>query len=236
MAGEYVTWYAGNHKWPLKKSNLIVEGDLDKAYFNLADRLYYNKTSKRLIGDDLSIFPTGTGDKGGTFGICEHLPTIRKIVDMDSDAQGKAMFRFVALVDGDSAGKNAKRILTSNHSRLIECRDVFVLQRKMPRNTLEPKILTRQIESANQQWKQLDCEIEDLISDDLVDLFIENEPNCIKLPPIVQEGMRHYELQHGYKGQLCRFVENYACYEDIELVIEVLRSMRFYLGLNVDGI
>ncbi|EJM7846400.1 hypothetical protein NOZ45_001456 [Vibrio parahaemolyticus] len=236
MAGNHVTWYAERFKWPLKKSNIIVEGDLDKAYFELADRLYYERIGRRLIGDDLSIFPTGTGEDGGTFGICEHFPVIRKLVDMDVDTVGKAVFRIVALVDGDSAGKKAKKILTSQNSRLIECRDVFVLQRKMPRNTLEPKTLTRQIEDANQQWRQLDCEIEDLISAELVDLFIEQDPRCMKVSPILHEGMHHYELQQGYKGKLCRFVEEYASYEDIELVIEVLRSIRFYLGLNADGI
>lgn len=236
MAGTHVVWYADSLGWQLKKTNIIVEGDLDKAYFELSDRLYHEKTGRRLLGDDLSVFPTGTGDKGGTYGILEHFPSIRKLIDMDVNPDGKVVFRVVTLVDGDSAGKKAKGILTSQHSRLTECRDVFVLHRKMPRNTTESKTLKSQIESANEQWRQLDCEIEDLVSADLIDLFIKQKPNCMRIPPVLIAGMYHYELQSGYKGELYRFVEENAFYEDVELIIEVLRSMRFYLGLNADGI
>ena len=236
MAGTHVNWYAEQQGWPLKNTNIIVEGDLDKAYFELSDRLYQGKTGLRLLGDDLSVFPPGTGDDGGTSGICSQFPVLRKIIDTDVGADGKATCRVVTLLDGDSAGKHAKKILTSKYSRLIEWRDVFVLHRHMPRSTNEPNALKSQIERANQQWCQLDCEIEDLVSADLMDLFFEQAPNCLKCAPFEATGARHYELQIGCKGSLYRFVEENASYEDIELLIDVLRSMRFYVGLNPDGL
>lgn len=235
MTGTYVAWYAEQQGWPLKKNNIIVEGDLDKAYFELSDSLYYQNTGRRLIGDELSIFPTGTGDSGGTYGICDNFPALRKIIDTDVGIDGKVTCRAVTLVDGDSAGKNAKNILTSKYSRLIECRDVFVLHRHMPRSTNDPKTLKVQTERANQQWRQIDCEIEDLVSADLMDLFIEQEPRCLRREPFEMSGARHYEIQDGYKGSMCRFVKENAIYEDVGLIIDVLRSMRFYLGLNPDG-
>lgn len=236
MAGNHVTWYAEQKGWPLKKTNIIVEGDIDKAYFELSDRLYHGKTGRRLLGNDLSVFPPGTGDDGGTPGICSQFPVLRKIIDMDVGTDGKATCRAVTLLDGDSAGKQAKNILTSKYSRLIEWRDVFVLHRQMPRSTIEPNALKSQIERANQQWRHLDCEIEDLISADLMDLFFEQESNCLKCAPFETAGARHYEFQIGCKGSLYRFVEENASYEDIELIIDVLRSMRFYVGLNANGV
>jgi hypothetical protein len=212
-----------------------VEGETDRDYFKLADDLYFELYGRRLLGDELAVFPTGSGDQGGTYGICEHFPLFRKLIDLDLTPDGRPLFRAIALVDGDSPGKNASRILTSKHVRLMECRDVFVLQREFPRNTIEPNSLKTQIKNANQSWRQLDCEIEDLLSETLLELYLETQPNSIFKQPMRLNGEHHFFFHNESKRDLFRFVEGNAQYEDLRRIIEVLRSMRYYLGIDPDG-
>lgn len=236
MAGGQVQWYAGQLGWPIRFRNIIVEGETDRDYFRLADKLFYEAKGRRLLGDEVAVFPTGSGDQGGTYGIVEHFPIFRKLIDLDVDAHGKTPFRCIALVDGDSQGKNAFNILTSKYTRLRQYRDVLILQRELPRATVEPKALRTQIENANKAWRQIDCEIEDLVSYSLLDAYVDAQPKSKKREPILLNDGHHFFFQSEYKRDLFRFVEDYAGYTDVDRIIETLRSMRFYLGVDPDGI
>lgn len=133
-----------------------LEGDTDEGYFKLASRLYFENHGRRLIGEDFTVFSVGTGDEGGTPGIIEWFPPLLKLIDADVDERSNRLYRVAVLVDGDSAGKKARNALLASNRKLLENRDVFVLNRIMPRKCTEPKIVSKQIEAANNDWRQLD--------------------------------------------------------------------------------
>lgn len=233
--GSHVQFLAKQKGWDLKKSSVIVEGDTDVSYFKLASKLYSGKFGKRLLGDDFSIFSPGTGDEGGTPGIIQWFPTLQNLINIDVDAASRKCFRVAALVDGDSPGKKARNALLAANRSHIENRDVFILHRIMPRKTIAPSALTKQIKINNEDWKMMDCEIEDLIDKDLLNEYFVGTPRA-KRRLVEHNGEYHVDMNRGYKGELFRFVNKYAMYKDLEKIIEVARSLRFYLGVNPDGI
>lgn len=214
----------------------MVEGDRDVRYFELAARLYHDKYGCSLLGKDLSIFSAGTGDKGGTSGIHEELPTLLKLIETDCDLQGKKIFRVVALLDNDRAGQMLIKALLGQYRSMRQNRDVFLLNRLFPRNSSEPTVVPCQIEKANAGWKNLDCEIEDLLSKSLLDAFQSDLSNTPLRPTTQVAGHCHYEWSDASKGRLVIFTKENAMLEDVTSIIEILKSIRHYLGLPQDGI
>jgi len=233
--GSHVQFVARGKGWNLKKTSVMVEGDTDVSYFELASKLYSNKHDKKLVGDDFSTFSPGTGDEGGTPGIIQWFPTLKNLIDIDVDTASKKCFRIAVLVDGDSAGKMARKALLAANRSFVENRDVFVLHRTMPRSTREPTTLTKQIEKSNKGWKSIDCEIEDLIEKSFLDEYFSENPRARRNLQEVN-GAYHVNMERGYKGELFRYVEKYAIYEDIKKIIDIVRSLRFYLGVDPDGV
>lgn len=103
-------------------------------------------------------------------------------------------------------------------------------------NCGKPNALTSQIEKYNEDWKGLDCEIEDLLGQDLIELFLEENPNSLRRDPIVMNGRCHYEWTDNAKGKIFNFTKQYASLNDITELVEILKSLRFYLGLPAEGI
>ena len=239
--GDLVRTYALKCGWSIRKHNVIVEGENDQRYAILASNRYQEDTGLCLVGSDLAVFPPGIGDEGGTYGIQRQLPTLQGLVDVDFDEDGRRMFRFVALMDSDRAGKQAARALTGQHMKLRQNRDVFLLQREMPRETRDPNRLGRLIEQYNAPWKKLDCEIEDLLPFEMLDEFVKSNSNVLKRVtrgdnPQVENGRHHFEFDRAVKGRLCQYVEENALLCDLVTVVEMLKAMRFYLGLDPNGV
>lgn len=239
--GDMVRLYAARRGWDIRAHNLIVEGANDQRYFALASDLHFRETGLRLVGSDLAAFPTGIGDQGGTDGIQRELPTLQNLTSVDFDERGQRIFRFVALVDSDPAGKQAARALTGKHTTLRQNRDVFLIQREFPREAREPEQLGRLIEHCNERWKSLDCEIEDLLPFDLLDSFVQSNSNVLKRigrkdNPAKENGGHHFEFDIAVKGRLFRFVEENAMLCDLSGIVEMLRSLRFYVGLEPNGV
>lgn len=176
--GNLVLEYAKRMMWTLRRRNIMVEGNTDVHYFELAAKLYKRETQFELLGDDISLFACGSGDSSGTDGMFEQLPPLLNIINIDPDQNGKILFRVIALVDNDTAGQMLHRGLTKQYRRIKTNRDIFILHRVFPRTASEPKALTSQIKKYNESWKGLDCEIEDLLGDDLVGCFLDEVPNC----------------------------------------------------------
>ena len=105
-----------------------------------------------------------------------------------------------------------------------------------PRNSSEPNTLKKQIEKHNEDWKGLDCEIEDLLGSDFIELFLDENPNALRSTPVKRNGRCHYEWTDSTKGRLFKFTEQYANLTEINDVVEVLKSLRFYLGLRPEGV
>lgn len=233
--GDRVRWYAELKTWKLLRRNIMVEGDSDVRYFTVASKLYNQKFGKSLVGTDLSIFSSGAGSMGGTSGVFEEFPTLTKLIQADSDFQGKALFRVIALLDNDYAGKSLKKALLDQYRSMRINRDIFLLNRVLPRKASEPSVLTRHINEENVLWKDLDCEIEDLLAQNLIDAFLEEMPDALKKPCKEISNRRHSEYSDQAKSNLIRFVERNAILDDVEEIVEVLKSLRFYLGLDPDG-
>ncbi|MDD2467978.1 MAG: hypothetical protein PHI97_28705 [Desulfobulbus sp.] len=234
--GDLAIEYAKRMEWTLRPRNIMVEGDSDVRFFLLANKLYELETKHNLLGEDISLFACGYGDSGGTYGMFEQLPPLLNIIRSDPDKNGKVLFRVIALVDNDYAGRILHRGLTQQYRQLKTFRDIFTLNRILPRTTSEPNALAKQIEKHNKDWKGLDCEIEDLLGDELVELFLDENPNAFKSKPVELNGRCHYEWTDNAKGKLYNFTKEYASLNDIVKLVEILKSLRFYLGLPADGI
>lgn len=214
----------------------MVEGDSDVRYFELASKLYRQATTLQLLSKDLAIISAGTGDVGGTLGIYEEFPPLFKMIQADADSQSKPLFRLTCLFDNDIAGRQAARTLLHQYRSLRECRDVFLLSRSMPVSTSEPTVLTKTIASANQNWKDLDCEIEDLLDDNFIQAFLSENPLALKRNLIEQGGKTHYEFKDSMKGRLWLFANENCTLSDVTSIVETLKSLRFYLGLPPNGV
>lgn len=226
--------YAKHKGWSLKKINLIVEGNLDVTYFNLANKKYLLKNGKSLVGDDLSIFAVGTGNLGGTLGIVDELPTLIKIAAVDLDQNGKRKHRFAALFDFDDHGRDAAQKLPRINRAVVMWQDMFFLQRSLPRRSRESKPLCDHVEAENSAYQRLDCEIEDLIDQTLVDLFVSEQLRIAKPKRSIANGF-HINWSQDEKHALIRFVTAHCTLDEINGLVETLKSLRFYLGLPPDG-
>lgn len=233
--GDTVRWYAEKKHWCLLRKNIMVEGDRDVRYCVLASQLYSREFGRWLVGKDLSILSAGWGDSGGTDGLFEEFPTLTKLIQTDCDGQCKPMFRLAALLDNDPAGQALEKALLTQYRAMKAGRELFLLNRVLPRRSSEPSVLARHIIEANSGWKGLECEIEDLLGASLLDAFLAEMPNAQIRPVKEVAGHRHFEFSDAAKGRLVLYAKENAMIEDVTGIIELLKSMRFYLGLDPDG-
>lgn len=233
--GDLVRRYATFFSWPVAERTVVVEGEHDQRYFELADKLYCKEFGLRLLGKRLAVFPTGIGDDGGAFGLQRHFHPLRAIMDHDLTQDGKKVFHAIALFDDDLEGKRGFGALTGQHLNYKKWRDVFLLQRILPRSNRDSIQVAKLVDEVNLPWKGLDCEIEDLVSLDVIKAFVAENPGAIFRPSVEKSGGAHTFFKPHVKASFIRFVEANAMMCDLASVIEVLKSLRFYLGLTPDG-
>jgi hypothetical protein len=233
--GDIVRRYASYFNLPICEKSILVEGENDQRYFHLAANLYFEATGKKLLGDRLSLFPTGIGDLGGTYGILTHFHSLRQNMKVDVTSDGKPVYHVIALFDSDSAGKKAFGELAAQYLEYRKWRDIFLLHRIIPRSSRDPKYLERLVAEANHSSRSLDCEIEDLIAKDLVEDYVDMNPNAITKALAVIGDAFHVDFVKGQKGRFCGFVEQNALVEDVVAIVEVLKALRYFLGLAPDG-
>ncbi|EEF62495.1 hypothetical protein [Pedosphaera parvula] len=233
--GDIARAFASRRGWKISKLNILVEGEHEQRYFSLADRLYRQKENKALISTQISIFPTGIGDDGGAFGLQRDFHPLRAIMDVDLSADGKRACYAVALFDDDMPGRRGCNSLTGQHLTYRKWRDVFLLQRLLPRSTRSPEQMQKLVDEANQPWRGIDCEIEDLISIDLLSEFLKGNHKAAEREPQEVAGSVRCSLTSAGKAQYVRFVEDNALLADVRCLVDFLKSMRYHLGLEPDG-
>ncbi len=227
--------YATLKRWPIRSTNIMVEGESDRIYVELAARLHHAATGRWLVGQDLSVFPPGDGDAGGVYGIQEQLPVACSLAGVDLDANGKRRYRIVGLMDGDSAGKGIARSIVGANRSLLMWQDVYLLQRVMPTRTRDVVGLGKHVDDENRKWRALDTVMEDLIDVTAFDLFAAECPQHCR-PRQVLEGEYHYHFAEGGKPPFRRFVEQNGDLGTLARVVAMIAAMRFYLGLDVNGV
>ncbi|MDR6468673.1 hypothetical protein J2777_002401 [Paraburkholderia graminis] len=235
--GDLAREYAARNGWVLLRRNIMVEGDGDVRYFELAAKLYAEANNgQSLLGKDLSIFSAGTGNNGGTLGIIDKLPSLLDVIESDKDEQGTKLFRVIVLADNDRAGNACVQALLNRRRTWEIYRDVFLVHRILPTTNRFPHVLRNDVQEANDAWKSLDCEIEDLLDDNIIDAFISTNPHALSQKGISCEGgARHCEWTLQGKANLIRYVERYAMLRDIERIVRFLQALRFHLGLTMEG-
>jgi hypothetical protein len=235
LPGSIVRWFADQLGWPLDRLNIVVEGELDQKYLFLASDLYREACGRALTSPPLSIFPTGIGVEGGTDGILEHFPLLRMLIERDVSPEHRMLFRAIVVFDNDSAGKKALNRLRERYATLRDYYDLFLIHRQMPRATREPGHLSRLLKEVNREWNGMDCEMEDLLSSELLAEFVRENPRRCRREPVHKAGGHHFEFSPDAKSALFRFARDYATVDDVAGVIELLKSLRFYLGLDPEG-
>jgi hypothetical protein len=233
--GDLVRQFAGLYGWPIEERSIVVEGEHDQRYFTLADTLYTKETGMHLLGAKVAVFPTGIGDEGGAFGLQRHFHPLRAIMDRDMTPDGQKVFHAIALFDSDIEGKRGFGSLTGQHLNYRKWRDVFLLQRAIPRTTRDPIQMAQLVDKANHDWRGLDCEIEDLVSSSLINTFLQENPHAVYRQPQQMNGALHCSFQKGSKANFVRFVEENAILQDLSQIVEILKSLRYHLGLQPDG-
>lgn len=233
--GDFVRDLGRRLDWHISTHNIMVEGSTDVDYFQLAARLYQKEKKLSLLDESLSIFAVGARNRGGTKAMQRYLPVLHDLLPTDPvDYNGKE-FGFLVLLDCDAAGKGAARSLTGENMGLRMNRDVFLLQRVLPRDTRDPGQFQKKSEQLNSDWATLDCEIEDLVNGPLLEEFVRENHGCCKRGPILKNGAHHYDWHGHLKPSLFRFVESNALMSDVSLIVEVLQSLRYMLRLHPEG-
>lgn len=234
--GHFVREFAQRLGWRISTYNLLVEGTTDVGHFQLAADLYRGATNLRLLDDVFSVVAVGDGENGGTKAMLRYFPVLRGLLNQDETDSNGLPFQFIVLLDNDSAGIGAARLLTGKGQGFVMNRDVFLLNRTCPADTRDPRTYQSKCDELNKQWASLPCEIEDLVSSSLLDEFCRTNGGFCRRPPQLSNGGHHYDWEIHAKAPLLRFVQRNAIAKDLEMMISVLKAMRFQLRLPPDGV
>ena len=144
-------------------------------------------------------------------------------------------YRFVALFDDDTAGRQAVRAVRQWDRSIIEFKDMFRLRPIMPMTPNgDPTVLERSFREANTPYKNIEWELEDLLGKELLSAFCEEYPTGI-FRQVPAGDVVHRDFTRDGKARLHRFVKDYAMRQDLAKVTGVLKAFRRYLGLREDG-
>ncbi|MBZ9719788.1 hypothetical protein LB519_18240 [Mesorhizobium sp. AD1-1] len=227
---DFVARYALSQDWGLKPRTMLVEGTSDVALFSLAADLFRESSGKDLLAD-LAILAAGEGDRGGTHGVVRELVTLRNLARAYLSPSGRPVYRVIGLFDNDTAGQKAVNGARAVDASIFEYRDVFRLQPAMPiGGSLDTAVLKRSFEAQNQGYKGLTWELEDLIGEELVDLFLDDHPTAM-IRKVAVSDRTHREFTRDGKSRLIRFCKDNADLASLEGVVNTLHAIRHYLVL-----
>lgn len=229
---DIVAHFAKSKNFNIRLRTVFVEGTTDVDLFELAAQYAKEETGIDLLGEKLAIVASGTGDDGGTKGICRELVSFKNLARVCLLPNGKPKYRFVGLFDNDDAGRRAIHDVRKTDSSILEFKDVFRLQPIMPSVlNRDPGALQKIFDEENNKYKGLDWELEDLLPESLIMAFLDEFPTAIaRSPNTVHDRIHRDWTPHG-KAQLHRFVKAHAMHVDLLAVIDVLRALRYYLGI-----
>jgi hypothetical protein len=188
-----------------------------------------------LIDETLRVFAIGVGDEGGTDGMMDRLRLLAETLRIFPIEDRDRRIRVICVFDDDPKGRGAFNAMSG---KFIPWSDIFLLRRKYPRNARDPKTFEAVTAKLNEAYlvdKRCFCEIEDLIARSVIDAFVGANPFCLQKEIRSFGDGFHCDLHQAAKGKLVRFVEENALLEDVELMVELLKSFRFLFSLPVDG-
>jgi hypothetical protein len=229
--GDLVREFGRRMGWNLVKCNVMFEGTTDVSYCNVANRLYFESTGKNLIDDDFQVMAIGERDQGGTDGIRDRLRTLQAVLQSEPSELEMSV---VCVVDDDHEGRKAFADL---RKKFQPWRDLFKLNRVFPRTPISrsSEHFEGEMKKANANWDGLDCDIEDLIADEIIECFISENPRCLKTEVDEKGGRFHRKFHGNEKPKLVRFVEQHASLSDLSQIVEILKSLRWLLRLDPEG-
>ena len=231
-----VARYALSLGFTIAPRTIIVEGRTDLDLFTLGAHKERRETGAMLLGCDLAVMIGGDGNEGGTAGVIRQLVTLRNIARTDLGPKGRPRYRFVALFDDDKAGRQAVRAARELDHSIIEFKDVFRLRPEMPMlSNADPTILEKRFREANEPYKNIEWELEDMLSVQILSAFFEEHPNSVTRESRAGD-IVHRDLSRDGKARLHRFAKDNAIREDLVKLIGVLKAFRRYFGLEEDGI
>ena len=229
---DFVARYAMGEGLAIQNRTVLVEGSTDAELFQLAARLEYEATGTDLLGPDLAIVAAGIGHLGGTRNLCRRLWVLRDLARNCLSESGRLRYRFIGIFDNDDAGKQAIKAVRAFDTSILEYRDVFRLWPVMPLpDSLDPGTVEGAFRRANACYKGLKWELEDLLPDEFVEVFLSGHPGAVAHSTSIGNRL-HRDFTHDGKARLHRFVKQYAIRDDLSGVIEVLKAVRFYLRMK----
>jgi hypothetical protein len=227
-----VAHYARALGFSARSRTVLVEGTRDVALFELGADLERSAGGSNLLGHDLAIVAAGEGDLGGTRGVIREFIGLRALARTCLLPNGRPRYRFIALFDNDKAGRMAIKALREFDSSILEYKDVFRLWPAMPTPAnVDPSSMQRAFEKENASYKGLDWELEDFLPPSFVHAFEEEHPGAVAHTVSI-EGKVHRDLTSDGKAHFHRFIKQNAIRDDLSALIDVLKAVRFYLGLK----
>lgn len=227
---DIVARYGVSRGWRLLPRSVLVEGTSDVALFELAASHFHMKTGKSLLSD-IAIVAAGEGDRGGTHGVVRELVVLRSLASTYLSSTGTPVYRIIGLFDNDTAGQKAVNGARMVDASIAEYRDVFRLRPVMPKTgSLDTATLQRGFDNQNASYRGLSWELEDLLGESLIRLFLEENPTAL-VREFCVAGATHRELTRDGKSKLVRFCKEYADLSSLQGLIDVLHALRHYLGL-----
>jgi len=228
---DVVKLYGKSKGWELKPRTVLVEGTTDADLFKLTARLTNERTGDDLF-EGLAIVAAGASNRGGTYGVIRELITLRNLARTCLSPSGRPIYRFIGLLDNDTAGRLAVREARRIDTAILEYRDIFRLHPVMPTTgNLDPKTLQKTFEKKNNHYKGIVWEIEDLLPETFFAAFLEAYPNAVSKETKIDDKI-HKDLTRDGKARLHQFIKDNATHEDLEAVMKVLQAIRFYMVLS----
>ena len=227
---DYVALYGVSKGWRLMPRSVLVEGTSDVALLGLAAELYRKLSGKDLLAD-LAIVAAGEADRGGTQGVVRELLGLRAIASAYLSPSGRPVYRFIGLFDNDTPGQKAVNFAQSADTSILEYRDIFRLRPIMPiLGNLDPGAARRGFDKANEAYKGMRWEVEDLIGEALMQLFLEENPTALVREHKMADAC-HRELTRDGKARLVRFCRENADLASLKGLVDTLHALRCYMIL-----
>jgi len=117
-------------------------------------------------------------------------------------------------------------------SAMCEYKDLFRLRPIMPIiGNLDPKTLKKTFEKINDPYKDLDWEIEDLLSEQFFNAFLTDYPDSVAKETKRRDKI-HRDLTRDGKAHLHQFINKYAILKNLDAVVSNIQALRFYLSMK----
>lgn len=223
-----VAAYAAQKGWRIGRRNLLVEGTLDVAYFELAASLFAKHCGQQLLDDQFRVVAAGLYGDGGVRGVIREMLSLHGRAESDSALPKSTRIRMLPVFDDDAAGRRCFNKLTDVDFPFRPYRDVFLLHRAYPNLKLGSDSYHDAVRRVNLEWRGLDCEIEDLLGRELLDGFCNQRTDALTAPPSRSGSGHHYEFRGNCKGDLCKYVFQRAGLSD---VVGLVKTLQYFRGL-----